>query len=173
MVATAGCARGAGGDDPAVASANGSTPAASASATAGADTDAPVKFSQCMREHGLSWFPDPKPDGRLTIDVPPGVPKEKVDAAQEACKQWAPGGGDAPKMDPADLEKVRQMAKCMRANGVPNFPDPQPDGRLQVDGNQVGGPDDPTFAKAQKICDKLMPSKPAGADGGPKTLEQS
>ena len=31
-----------------------------------------------------------------------------------------------------------KMAKCMRENGVPDFPDPQPDGGIQIDGDKLG-----------------------------------
>jgi len=159
-LATAGCARG-GDDNTGVATANGGNPTASASASAatGDNGDNALKFSQCMREQGMTWFPDPKPGGGLQINIPQGTDKAKVDKAMEACKEYAPNGGDAPKMDPAAIEQARQMAKCMRENGVKNFPDPQPDGSLQLDGDKVGmGPGDPTFDAADKACSKYRPS---------------
>ena len=164
--ALAGCARG-GTDDPGVASAGNGTPTASASAQPAGN--APLKYSQCMREHGMTWFPDPKPGGELGVSMPDGVDKSKMDAAEQACRQWAPNGGNAPKLDAAALEQVRLMAKCMRENGVPNFPDPKPDGQLAISSDQIGGgPGDPTFDKAEKICSKYRPSPPPGA-GGAKT----
>lgn len=138
--------------DPQVASAGNKTAAPSTSASAD-----PLKFSQCMREQGLPWFPDPV-DGRLSIMVPKGTDPKKMEAAQEACKQWAPDGGQPHKPSPEELQAARDMAKCMRANGVPNFPDPQSDGSIRIDGKKVGmGPGDPAFDKAQKACDKYMP----------------
>jgi hypothetical protein len=54
----------------------------------------------------------------------------------------------------------------MRENGVPNFPDPNPDGGIAIKGDELGtGPGDPTFDKAQEICSKNMP------DGGPRRIE--
>jgi hypothetical protein len=165
--AAAGCGGPAAGDQ--VASAGG-TPTAAAASAAAADTrdeDAPLKFSQCMREHGMSWFPDPKPGGGLQIKIPKGLDKEKVDAAMDACKKWAPDGGDHGPADPEMLEQARQMAKCMRENGVKNFPDPRPDGNIQIDGNKVGmGPGDPTFDKADEACSKYRPTGPG--PGGAK-----
>ena len=154
----AACARG-GGKDPQVASAQtaAATPTATASASASRDPDAPIKFSRCMREHGISWFPDPQ-GGKMSINIPRGTDKAKFDAAREACKQWAPDGGDPAKMSAEDLEQARQMSKCMRENGVPNFPDPQPDGGLMIDGSKLGaGPGDPTFDKAEKACAQYIP----------------
>jgi hypothetical protein len=158
ITATGGCARGGGGDDTGVASANGGAPSASASVSAGG-ADAPIKFSQCMREHGMTWFPDPQPNGGVAVNVPADVSKEKMEAAQEACKEFAPGGGDAQGLSAADLEKARLMAKCMRDNGVANFPDPKPDGSIELDLDKVGmGPGNAVFDKAQQLCDKYAPT---------------
>jgi hypothetical protein len=30
-------------------------------------------------------------------------------------------------------EKAKRLTDCMRENGVPNFPDPKPDGRFSMD----------------------------------------
>jgi hypothetical protein len=140
-----------------VASAGG-TPTVSSSAAAAGDEDAPLKFSKCMREQGMTWFPDPQPGGRLQIKVPEGTDKAKVDAAMEACKEFAPDGGERGPVDPEVLEQGRKLAQCMRDNGVPNFPDPQADGSLHVDGSKVGvGPGDPSFDKAEQACSKFLP----------------
>ncbi|MEU7906664.1 hypothetical protein [Actinoplanes sp. NPDC049118] len=176
--AATGCGGKPAGDQ--VASAGG-TPTASAAAAAEEqrDEDAPLKFSQCMREQGMTWFPDPKPGGGLQIKVPKGTAKEKVDAAMEACKKWAPDGGDRGPADPEQLEQARQMARCMRENGVENFPDPNPDGSIRIDGRKVGmGPGDPTFDKAEEACSKYRPDGPGpggdkrgGTSGGRETAE--
>ena len=118
-----------------------------------------MKFAQCMRENGMTWFADPEPGQRgLRIAVPPGQDKTKVDAAMEACKKFMPNGGEPPKLDAAALEQARQMAKCMRANGVPNFPDPSADGGIRIDGRKLGtGPGDPQFDAAEEKCARFRP----------------
>ena len=152
----AGCGKSPAGDQ--VASAGGTPTASSNAAAAARDEDAPLKFSQCMREQGMTWFPDPKPDGGLQVKVPKGTERAKVDAAMEACKEWAPDGGERGPADPQMLEQARKMAQCMRDNGVPNFPDPDPDGSLRLDGNKIGtGPGEPTFDKADEACSKFRP----------------
>jgi hypothetical protein len=160
VLGSAGCGRG-GSNDPTVASAQsgGPTPSASPSASASIDPDLPLKFARCMREQGLTWFPDPV-QGKMRVQVPQGVNREQMDAAQEKCKQFMPDGGNAPKPSAEDLEAARQMAKCMRENGIPNFPDPKPDGRLEIDPGKLGtGPDDPTWKKAEAACEKYGPPK--------------
>jgi hypothetical protein len=53
--------------------------------------DQMLKFAQCMRQHGID-VPDPQPGGGIQIKVNKGS-EAKVQAAQKACQQFAPGGG--------------------------------------------------------------------------------
>ncbi|MET0414776.1 MAG: hypothetical protein ABW022_01990 [Actinoplanes sp.] len=153
------------GTGVATAQSDAATPGASPSATASRDPDAPLKFAKCMREQGLAWFPDPDANGRTVVKMPKGVDRATFGAAEEACKQYAPSrDGDGP-ADPEMLEQARQMAKCMRENGVPNFPDPQPNGGIELNRDQIGeGPGSPTFDRAEEKCAKFMP-RPDGPDG--------
>ena len=55
-----------------------------------------------------------------------------------------------------------KFADCMRANGVPNFPDPQGGGGgIRIPDNSGINPRSPAFQSAQKACFKLLPG------GGP------
>jgi hypothetical protein len=54
---------------------------------------------------------------------------------------------------------------CMRKNGVPNFPDPDSRGRLNIEGGRVANGqkvgldvESPQFKKAQQACKRLQPS---------------
>ena len=159
MLALAGCGRAA-ANDTQVASAQTADATAKPSASASApvdDPDAILKYSQCMRDQGLTWFPDPS-GGKMEVAVPKGTDDKKMKAAEEACKKYLPNGGEPPKMSAEQLEQARNMAKCMRENGVPNFPDPDPDGGLAIDSTKLGtGPGDPTFDKADKACSQYHP----------------
>jgi hypothetical protein len=165
VLALGGCA--AGNDGDGVATANGGAPAATATTAPPAEEDG-LKFAQCMRDNGLPSFEDPEPGERgVRIAIPPGTDKTKVDAAMQACKRYLPHGGEPPKLDARALEQARQMAKCMRENGVPDFPDPQPDGGVVVDGSKFGaGPGAPAFDAAQKACARFQPFPPSD---GPQT----
>jgi len=167
-LASASCARST-DNDAGVATAISGGPKAPSSPTAPAtpDKDRALKFSQCMRQHGLAWFPDPDSSGRMAVSVPNGTDQKKFDAASEACKQYAPAGPAQGKVDPQALEQMRQLAKCMRENGVPNFPDPGADGSISLDKSKLGtGPGDPTFDKADAACSKYQPP---GAKRGTST----
>jgi hypothetical protein len=79
-----------------------------------------VKFAQCMRAHGVSGFPDPGGSG------PQETPVSSAPAfveAQKACG-GGPGGPGLPRATEAQKAQAIAFAKCMRANGVPEWPDP-------------------------------------------------
>jgi len=151
------------------------TPSSTSGATPSSDQDiraAMVKFAKCMREHGVD-MPDPKVGtGGVGINIPAGTDRSVVDKAQAACKKYLPNGGEPPKMDPKTTEALRQLAKCMRANGVSKFPDPAPGGGIQIDGSTGIDPNSPVFKAAQKKCARYAPKPPAGADGPGTTTNQ-
>jgi hypothetical protein len=69
--------------------------------------------------------------------------------------------------------KNQTFSACMRAHGVPNFPDPKFSGgmtQISIDAKNGGiDPGSPIFQAAQKTCQKLMPGRPGGPGGGPTT----
>jgi hypothetical protein len=155
-VGMAGCAR---HDDPVVATARSGAPTAGTVTTAGGQ-HSDLKYSQCMRDHGLAWFPDPKPDGRLGVRVPSGTDENKLKKAQEACKAYAPDANQNGKISAADLDKIRRMSQCIRDHGFSNYPDPDSNGGINVDTKTLGAdPDDPAFLKAMQECQKYLPPR--------------
>jgi hypothetical protein len=82
-----------------------------------------VKFSVCMRENGVSDFPDPNALGDFPsfgISVSPAEWKK----ALGACKELQPPGSLSAKLSPKQLSAALKFAQCMRENGVKDFPDP-------------------------------------------------
>jgi hypothetical protein len=95
-----------------------------------ATRDKAMKFAECMRDHGVSEFPDPDASGELTIDgvlngssLDPTTPAWKE--AIGACKDLQPPGftGDHDVSD-EEQEARLEFAQCIRDNGVEDFPDP-------------------------------------------------
>ncbi len=85
----------------------------------------PLAFAECMRKNGLPDFPDPSSSGQLQL--PPGLTTSSP-AYQKAAKVCGSliGGATAPKsisQTPSMQATALKLAQCMRANGVPNFPD--------------------------------------------------
>jgi hypothetical protein len=146
--------------------------------------DAMEAFTDCMKEHGVdvqTGFVSSEDGGSgggpvtnsNNGDDPPtkGKPidKDKLAAADKACKSLLPQGGmNAPggEIDPEFQDKMLEFAKCMREHGV-DMPDPQ----FGSGGNSVtiGGPDDGdgpkidpesrTFKDAEAACGSLLPGK--------------
>jgi hypothetical protein len=101
-----------------------------------------VKFAQCMRDNGVSEFPDPDASGELTIDgvlngssLDPSGPAWQNAIA--ACKDLQPPGftGDE-EVTPEEQEARLAFAQCIRDNGVEDFPDPAK-GEPLVDTNRI------------------------------------
>jgi hypothetical protein len=163
-LALAGCARS--DDGTGVATADGGAgagPTTTASAAALNADDRRLEFAKCMRENGVD-MPDPEPgEGGIRIQRQPGGDPAKTQAAMEKCRSLLPNGGVAPKLDAQQVEQLRQMAKCMRENGVPTFPDPEADGTINF---QLGAGgmtrDDPKFQAAMEKCRANAPLRIRG-----------
>jgi hypothetical protein len=123
-----------------------------------------LKYSQCMRENGVPDFPDPE-NGRLQLKVHKGPGGNGLDpdspqfkAAEEKCKDLQPAGLAQQAQSGERQEQMLKYVDCMRKNGVPNFPDPQADGRLLINRKDLGmDPESPTFKAAEDKCRDLAP----------------
>jgi hypothetical protein len=138
-----------------------------------------LKFSQCMRAHGVSNFPDPNSQGAIQIGPNSGIDpgSSTFRSAAQACQKFS--GGNGPQLTPAQQAKLRQEALafsvCMRKHGVPDFPDPNFSGghvtiHVQAQGSSDLNPSSPTFQAAQQACQGKLPFKGRGAtsSGGAK-----
>jgi len=100
-----------------------------------------MEFAQCMRDNGVSAFPDPDASGALTIDaVANGSSVDPNSAtfqqALSACRDLEPSGFMGQKRSAQQQQAALKFAQCIRDNGVKDFPDPTPDGPL-VDTHRI------------------------------------
>jgi len=118
-----------------------------------------LKFSKCMRAHGITDFPDPGPGGGIQItsngpnsDLNPGDPT--FVSAQNACQKYSPVRQPSPQQQAAAQARALKFSACMQKNGVPDFPDPQflSGGRVAQKISGDVGPNSPTFQAAQQKC---------------------
>ncbi len=70
----------------------------------------------------------------------------------------------------SDMDKRRAYALCMRNNGVPNFPDPNPNGEYGA-GHEAISRDDPTFKAANEKCRDLLPAGDKHDVVGPEAVQ--
>ena len=159
LLTLAACGSNNGSGDDGVASLNGNDKQSNQAQASDnkSDEDKMRDFAKCMREHGID-MPEPGPDGRIEARAI-GGPEDggKMQKADEACRSLLPNGGKPKPLSPEELDKQRQIAKCMRDHGV-DMPDPDPNepGKITINGGP--GPDSQAFKDAQSACQNLMPS---------------
>jgi hypothetical protein len=150
---------------PGVASAGSTTTTLSAGSSGGSRAGSHtgdsrlLKYSQCMRAHGITDFPDPSSNGSLTIGIKPGSDLNPHDprnlAAQSACKAYSPAGNPTPAEEATANANALRYSQCMQSHGIADFPDPNGQGTLTIN---VGGDIDPnaaTFKSAEQSCASL------------------
>ena len=142
---------------------NGSAENADTSTTTstGSGGNKTVKFAQCMRDNGVSEFPDPNASGDQEFvdaieraqDSGPAAWRNAI----RACRDLQPAGLLGGKATPQEMSQRLEFAQCMRDNGVKDFPDPVKDGPL-IDTNRIpsaagrGARDIPGFQAAMEKC---------------------
>jgi hypothetical protein len=142
-----------------------SSPSASATSSGGSARASMLAYARCMRAHGISDFPDPDAHGDLGLNGQPGSDLDpnnaRFKAADAACKALRP----APQPPPKDLRAhTLKYSRCMRAHGISDFPDPKPDGTLQIQaspGSDLNA-NNPRFKAANDACKKYLPGGGAG-----------
>jgi hypothetical protein len=121
-----------------------------------------------MRSHGAPTFPDPvlTPGGGYgyrTTGIDPH--SAAFQAALQACKAlpspWQRAGRQ---LTTAQQQAWLRWAGCIRAHGVPDFPDPTFPGGGAVQVAAAGGPASPQLRSAMDACSSQMPS--TGGLGG-------
>ncbi|HUA72757.1 MAG TPA: hypothetical protein VMA96_16795 [Solirubrobacteraceae bacterium] len=144
-------------------------PGAATTTNASADTSShhstQIRFSECMRSHGVPDFPDPNPNattssGAVTMVLGIVLP-QTIDvhapafrSALNECRKLVTGAAPKGAVPAATRLRLIQQAECMRKHGVPNFPDPTfgPGGGIA---QAVGaGPNSgsPAFEHALAVC---------------------
>ncbi len=121
-----------------------------------------LQWTQCMRANGVPNFPDPDAKGRFLIDrTKIDVNSQAFISARRSCQDKFPAGIQSPSAR-ADSDLLNQMlayARCMRANGVPNFPDPQVvNGRPTLTLPPGIDQNSEAFIKAQNACNTKVPA---------------
>lgn len=132
----------------------GSTSGSSSAGGAHADF---LRFATCMRSHGVSSFPDPTPGGggiHIRLGSGTGIdPRSPAfQSAQQTCKKLRPGGGPPSTVSASQRAAELANARCMRAHGVPNFPDPSANGATFIPSSSGIDPQSPAFQSAARAC---------------------
>ncbi len=116
-----------------------------------------VEYSQCMRSHGVTNFPDPSTAGPGAKDgLDPNSPT--FQAAVKACQQYAQPGDTQDTLTAQEQQDYLKAAACMRSHGFRNFPDPTfSDGNVNFNIPSSIDTHSAQYAQAAQICTRLIP----------------
>jgi len=137
-----------------------------------------LAFAKCMRAHGVPDFPDPSSSGRIPIASSAGMThapsggftanpnSPAYETASNDCRSLAVATPVSQAQSNQMMAAQLKFSVCMRANGVPNYPDPTSTGELGDNGAISGvNPSSPAFQRAEKMCSKFL-LRPPGLPGG-------
>ena len=119
-----------------------------------------IAYSQCIRSHGVSNFPDPvqTPSGGYgyrTSGIDPN--SAAFQGAIQACKAlpspWTTTGQE---LTPAQQQAWLNWAQCIRVQGVSDFPDPTFSGSEVRDSGLASN--SPQLQSAMDACKSRKPS---------------
>jgi hypothetical protein len=110
----------------------------------------------CARKHGMPGVPDPVvgADGQVTI---PGGTPTPTPAVRSACaaqiRLAEATSSTLPNVSASDMQALLRYAACMRAHGLPRWPDPNAQGVFHVRSADAGTRSENTRASA--ACSSL------------------
>lgn len=129
---------------------------ADGAATAAAGTEAELAayvqsqrvWANCLRQNGIPNAPDPDEKGDVSIGVDnpedlSGKEEREKGKTFKACEKYQAEMSQElreslePPMTPAQIAAEKGFSECMRKNGVPDYPDPSPNGRLDAAGEKL------------------------------------
>jgi hypothetical protein len=129
----------------------------SASATSSSTPDdETMAIVTCYRAHGDPSFPDPvydPGDGRWHFAISPGSAPAST---HQACQHLFPSSNASPPVPQAQFQQLVRLAECIRQHGVPNWPDPDPDGSFPLPPSI--NPKDAAGQAAGVACKRFLPS---------------
>jgi len=119
-----------------------------------------LAYSKCMRAHGVLNFPDPVQGANGLVSLGGlELTSPQVPVARRTCRSLAPAGqAGSQTMSGAQQAAFLSWASCIRASGVPDFPDPSFSG----DGPQFNIPADAnlgTLQNALNVCQRYLSGK--------------
>jgi hypothetical protein len=107
-----------------------------------------------VRAHGVPNFPDPGSNGQIPAAGKHAlreVSDSRAKAATNACANLNPynSSGSQPTASAQTIAARLSFSRCMRAHGVPNFPDPNSTGNYDLHGID---PHSPVVKSAALTC---------------------
>jgi hypothetical protein len=120
-----------------------------------------AQFAQCMRQNGVTNFPDPQ-NGHFVMggDI---QNNPHFQSAVQACQHFLGPSGIGSGNNSGTQTAQLAFAHCMQTHGVPSFPDPQSDGAIVAPPESVRNT--ATYQAAYNECKSKLPNGGAGLRG--------
>ena len=122
----------------------------------------------CARKHGMPNAPDPMLGANGQVTFPGGAPTptpEVLSACAAQIRAAQAAGSILPSVSSSDMQALLSYAACLRAHGLPRWPDPNSQGVFHVKSADAGNLT--TSARANAACHSLRGSSLARADVTP------
>jgi len=115
---------------------------------------ASLQYARCMRQNGSPDFPDPVRDDNGDWVFPPAVGKPTAPPACEAAYQrWRTANQrHAEASSDVDPQRLRAFARCMRQQGLADWPDPTPEGAFPLPGRYAPPGGESLIAAPLRAC---------------------
>jgi hypothetical protein len=147
-------------------------------ASPGNPTTGDLAYSQCMRAHGITNFPDPNSSGGISISGNSGInaSSSQYQAASKACQSKL-GGQQSQAQQDEDYAASLKYAHCMQSRGQ-DIPDPAAPGSSSgadtqshsgssgTSGGNGVNPNSPQYIAANKACEHYLPTGQRPSLGG-------
>ena len=130
-----------------------------------------VEWANCMRSHGDPDQADPTidPHGGINIYISSNSPSiaNEVHNGTAPCNAYLAAAAAALRagardLTPPDQDALVRYSRCMRANGVPNFPDLGTGETTNLNGIDTNSP---FFVRANNVCGRRSTHRRGGSSG--------
>ena len=112
----------------------------------------------CARNHGMPGVPDPVLSANGQVTIPGGAPTP-TPAVRSACaaqiRVAEAASNTLPNVSASDMQALLRYAACLRAHGLPRWPDPNAQGVFHVRSADAGTL--VTYRRAFAACGSLAP----------------
>jgi hypothetical protein len=133
---------------------------------------AAYRYADCMRTHGVTSFPDPHVHvngNQVSViqQLPPSAAASpRFKSAEHACGGIIPGPNNVQSAEAGHKQAFLAFARCMRAHGVSDFPDPTAQGQITREMLSASGVDlqSPLVLDAGLNCVKVTHGLITAAD---------
>ena len=123
------------------------------------------ELARCVRANGIPTFPDPQIGSDGVPSYPDTAPRVPV-SAQQACRRIAaripPDYTSTTAVSSDDYTKLLRFARCIRAHGIPDWPDPNPLGEFPVNAHIIERGGKRLLIPAAHACARLNPNPDGG-----------